>query len=536
MEKEGKSFSKPPAFSAAAATTTTTHCPHPASSLTLPSPSFTTSTTSTTSKSFLSIPGPRIFDVKAFRLKNHHYITSLHEQYGDIIRVESQDGGRKSMVYVRNPSTVKHVLMSETKFDKTFADANNNSSSYLQYFKNLVQPLLASADLFGSGDNSSRRQNLKKTFSASPDLLPAFQRAVHRSLTSWPQKITKEIDLVPIMHHLVFNLVMVIMAGDDFMLEESDHLFEACSSCLSYYQKRYSTPLFDEQINKEDEFWMKKVEVAGMEVTKVLQKMYRNQTLGELAETSMIGVMQHFGMSDAEMNATMINALFAACEAPVHILVSSLIELSQRPDMQEELNMNVSTMENGTEDDMDELYFGESFLNNITMESLRSFAPVTLVQRCAIHDTMLEGYNVPAETVIGVCVASVHSNENYFPNSTSFNPYRQGLDMVVLNTGSGFMPFSSGPRGCPGRYLASTILKLGLARVVTKYKLTSRPNVVAVRGGSNNDEEKEEKKKEKEDRKKFIHKFVEWPMNGAFVGLAPRSPRVVATSNATSKL
>ena len=513
-----------PLAHAAAAATTTTQCPHHKVSSSLPSPSPSPSpsptTTTTTTKSFLSIPGPPTFDVEAFRLKNHHYITSLHEQYGDIIRVKSQDGGRKSMVYVRTPSTVKHVLMSETKFDKTFADADSNSSTYLQYFKNLVQPLLASADLFGSGDNSSRRQNLKKTFSASPELLPAFQRAVNRSLSFWPQKMMEEIDLVPIMHHLVFNLVMVIMAGDDYVLEESDRLFEACSACLSYYQERYSQPLFDEQISQQDEFWMHKVEVAGMELTKVLQDMYHKKDLGELAETSMIGVMQHFGMSDAEMNATMINALFAACEAPVHILVSSLIELSQHPNMQEELSRNITTMESGTEDDVDELYFGESFLNDITMESLRSFAPVTLVQRCTIQDTILEGYNVPAQTVIGICIAAVHSNEKYFLNSTTFNPYRKGLDMVVLNTGSGgFMPFSSGPRGCPGRYLASTILKLSLARVVTKYRLTSRPNVGVVIG----DDDRKKKKK-------VIYKFVEWPMNGAFVGLTPRLSSVVATS------
>ena len=87
---------------------------------------------------FSNIPGPPTFDKVKFRLDNHHYITSLHEKYGDIIRVAPQD---EEYVYVRNPSTVKHVLMSETLFDKTFADADNNSSSYLQYFKNLVQPL-----------------------------------------------------------------------------------------------------------------------------------------------------------------------------------------------------------------------------------------------------------------------------------------------------------------------------------------------------------------------------------------------------------
>jgi len=187
---------------------------------------------------------------------NHHYITSLHEKYGDIIRVASQDEGRKWMVYVRNPSTVKHVLMSETLFDKTFADADNNSSSYLQYFKNLVQPLFANASIFGSNKNvvQPQRQNLKKAFSASPELLPGFKRAIERSLTLWPDTGTEKMDVVPVLHRMVFNAVMVCMAGDDVEVEESNTLFQACSECLVHFQGRYSKPLFDEQINAADEF------------------------------------------------------------------------------------------------------------------------------------------------------------------------------------------------------------------------------------------------------------------------------------------
>ena len=452
---------------------------------------------------FENIPGPPTFDKEQFRVQNHHYVTSLHEKYGDIIRVASQDGGTKSMVYVRHPSTVKHVLMAEKDFDKTFADADSNSSNYLQYFKNLVQPLFANASIFGSGDNSTQRQNLKKAFSASPELLSGFARAIDRSLALWPRaRCTERLDIVPAVHRMVFNAVMVCMAGDDFALEESDLLFEACANTLKYFQERYSKPMFDEQVNTADELSMQQVEKAGLVVLNAVKEKHRHKDLHGIAEISLIGVMVQFGMSDAETNFTMLNALFAACEAPVHILVSLLSEISDDADIQEKLFSEVTEMEK-TEDGTDELYFDDSLLNDCVMESLRKFAPVTLVQRCTIQDTTLDGFHVPKDTVIGICIAAVHANEQYFPEPHTFDPYRTGLDMVILNQGSGFMPFSSGPRGCPGRYLAATIMKLCTARIVSKFKLNNACSNV-------------------QEKSAVIHKFVEFPMNGVFVGLNPR--------------
>ena len=96
-----------------------------------------------------------------------------------------------------------------------------------------------------------QRQNLKKAFSASPELLPRFKRAIGRSLTLWPDTVTEKMDVVPVLHRMVFNAVMVCMAGDDVEVEESNTLFQACSECLVHFQGRYSKPMFDEHITKE---------------------------------------------------------------------------------------------------------------------------------------------------------------------------------------------------------------------------------------------------------------------------------------------
>jgi cytochrome P450 len=206
----------------------------------------------------------------------------------------------------------------------------------------------------------------------------------------------------------------------------------------------------------------------------------------------MLGVMSNFGLTEEEMNATMVNALFAACEAPLHVLAAIVVELSKQPDLQNKL---YSELTNKTPT-------GSKLLHNVVMEGLRLYAPVTIVQRRSIKILDIEGYYVPQNTNIGVCISALHANEEFFPNAQKFDPSRRLNHMMV--TQNGFMPFSGGPRGCPGRHLAVSLLKSALGRIVLRFKLIE---------SANSGERK-------------IHKFVEFPSNGAYVNIQLRQQKI----------
>lgn len=433
---------------------------------------------------FKRVPTPQEFDYEAYRLHNHKYIQALHEQLGDIIRIPIEG---KDMVFVRNPMTVKRVLTQEEEFDKTFADADTKSSEYLQYFKNLVQPLFKSANIFGSGDNSSRRSGLKPVFLASDKFLPLFDQVLEQAFASWP---TGRLDLAGLLHPLVFRLVAVIISGETNM-EGTEDLLAACQSCLKHFENRYSEKMFQEQISHEDETHMKAVEDAAMILTQTWLRKFREGNLSNLSSTfSMLAVMNKFGLSEVEMNATMVNALFAACEAPIHVLASTLVEVSKQPALQKKLVQEMQTKSKPTD---------SKLLHQTVMEGLRLHAPVTLVQRRAIKDLEIDGYFIPKYTTIGVCITAVHANEKHFPDAMKFDPTRK-LNHVMFNK-SGFMPFSGGPRGCPGRHLAATLLKSSVGRILERFQLGETTNSGDVK----------------------IHKFVEFPSNGAFVYMQLRS-------------
>lgn len=431
------------------------------------------------------VPAALCFDHVVYRLHNHNYIREMHEKYGDIftIPIEGQD-----MVFCRHPAVVKRILTSEAEFTKTFADADSKSSEDVQYFKNLVQPLLKSAEIFGSSDNSSRRQALKSVFLASGVFHAGFERVLDRSIPAWP---TGRVDSTALFHPLVFEMVMVIMAGEN--AEETAPLLLAAQDCLAHFTSRYTTPLFDEKISAEDEKFMKQVEAAAMGITNAFLVKAKQGELSESAKCSMLGVIMDCGLSAEEMNATMVNALFAACEAPIHVLGATLVEMSKRPQLQDQLLSEIRSV--GHEK--------SPLLQKVLFEGLRLFAPVTLVQRRTITDVVADGFLIPKDTNVSVCISAVHQNEKYFARPMEFDPHRTKLGIVMLNPKQGYMPFSTGPRSCPGRYLAVTFMKCTLARLVETYVITESAN----------------------SKTKKLHKFAEFPTDGAFVHFELRRPR-----------
>lgn len=151
-----------------------------------------------------------------------------------------------------------------------------------------------------------------------------------------------------------------------------------------------------------------------------------------------------------------------------------------------------------------------SYNKACVLEGLRLFAPATLVKRQAVRDTLLDigggGASgaasarakphrvlVPANTVVELCVTAIHHDPQQFEEPGAYRPERVG------NTSLGkercFMPFSGGLRGCPGREIAVTMMRIALAKVVEHFDLRAV------------DEPKEA-------LDACVRKFVEWPSVG----------------------
>mmetsp|Transcript_18109 Transcript_18109/g.26550 ORF Transcript_18109/g.26550 Transcript_18109/m.26550 type:complete len:542 (-) Transcript_18109:65-1690(-) len=463
---------------------------------------------------FEAIPGPRTEDERTYRTDNHAYLMRLHDQYGDVFRIIRRG---KPVVFVRSADLVRRVLLSEDDFDKTF-DADHASTPTLQYLMNIMQPLLKTAEVFKSTDNHQHRFLLKSIFNASDVFAPGFLRVVRATLETWPTH-AKHFDTLRASHHLVFAAVMVIIMGEN--QSYTKEFYDEATNVLEHFEQRYSKPMFDVKINEEDEAVMARLEAAGLAVVKEFRRRIGEgtQTLPgqseEITKRSMLYTMMQVGsghggpggdaakFSDEEICGTMINTLLAASEGPASGLSTTMYDLVRNPEVQERFGREVRSLaQQFTGADYLNELLENQYVHGTVLEGLRMKTPVAIVQRRAMHDTTVGSYAVPKGTIIGVCIAAVHKDKNQFSCPHQFDPLRSGLDHTFLDREQCFMTFSGGPRGCPGRHLAVTLLKIAASSIVDKYRLVDTDQPQDIPGK--------------------VYKFVEWHVGGLFVELQQR--------------
>lgn len=118
-----------------------------------------------------------------------------------------------------------------------------------------------------------------------------------------------------------------------------------------------------------------------------------------------------------------------------------------------------------------------TYLNAVVKEALRLYAPLPATQpRSCLFDTVVDGYKIPAGTVVGMSAYSLHRNENIFASPLTFDPSRwleQSPASSELNRW--FWAFSSGGRQCLGNNLAMAEMTTLIAPIYRHYTTCTKP-------------------------------------------------------------
>ena len=119
---------------------------------------------------------------------------------------------------------------------------------------------------------------------------------------------------------------------------------------------------------------------------------------------------------------------------------------------------------------MEQLVFLEACISE-TMR-LKPVAPLMVLQ--ALRDTAVGDVAVPKETLVMGVMRHDSVSERRFSNPLAFEPQRWLRDApqpVGAVAKRAAMPFGSGPRMCPGRYLALLEMKLAMAMLLARFDI-----------------------------------------------------------------
>ncbi|XP_075225009.1 cytochrome P450 4C1-like isoform X2 [Lycorma delicatula] len=109
-------------------------------------------------------------------------------------------------------------------------------------------------------------------------------------------------------------------------------------------------------------------------------------------------------------------------------------------------------------------------LEMVIKEVLRLYsAPHTL--RLLTEDVKLDKFTLPAGAIIYLSFYLLHRDEDYWSNPHEFYPNHFLPENISSRPKHSFLPFSIGPRGCPGLRYGMASMKVLLTNILRKFKV-----------------------------------------------------------------
>ncbi|BBN06093.1 protein MpKOL1 [Marchantia polymorpha subsp. ruderalis] len=157
----------------------------------------------------------------------------------------------------------------------------------------------------------------------------------------------------------------------------------------------------------------------------------------------------------------------------------ALYEIAKDPKMQERLYSEIISVTGNkrmvTEDDLPNL----PLLEAIVKETLRHYAPVTLLPpRYVSADVKIGGYDIPKDWDVLINIYGINWDPKVWKNPEVWNPDRclgdKSLDLGIKDFR--ILSFGGGKRMCAGMTQAFAIIPMNIAAIVQHFELTLPPN------------------------------------------------------------
>nr|XP_019562039.2 probable cytochrome P450 313a4 [Aedes albopictus] len=181
--------------------------------------------------------------------------------------------------------------------------------------------------------------------------------------------------------------------------------------------------------------------------------------------TSRDDILAHFGLN-----------IVAGLETKARTISSTLFMLAMHPDIQERCYQEIVSVcpaENQfiSTEDVGKL----TYLEMVIKETMRLFPAAALMARVATSDIKISGNKtIPENTTIIIGTYQIHRDPKIWgPKADQFDPDNFLPENVADRHPYSFIPFSAGPRNCIGLRYAWLSMKILIAYILRRYRLST---------------------------------------------------------------
>jgi cytochrome P450 len=417
-------------------------------------------------------PGPSALEMPSWFMRAQKnvfrtFVELLHD-YGEMVRIPLSP--KRAFYLCSSPDAIKHVLQ----------DNHRNYKKAITY--DFLKPVVGHGLLTAEGDFWLRQRRL---------VAPMFHRQRVQSfadtmiettgemLADWEQLDRGEpFDAAKAMSQVTLSIAGKLLFNRDIG-RESAWIGEAMLLLFRDVNQRIMSPIkiprsIPTPHNRQVQEAIDNLEdlVYGL----IEQRRGREADYDDLLSMFMLAEDEETGerMDDVQIRDELMTFMIAGHDTTSNLLAWALYLLSKHPDVRRQLEAEVDEVVSGdvpTFEEVREL----DFLEQVIDETLRLYPPAWTVEREPIEDDVIDGYHVPAGSVVAVGPYFAHHNANVWDNPEGFDPARFGPDRDQPKHRYAHFPFGGGPRMCVGSDFAILEAKLILAAITRRFRLDAVP-------------------------------------------------------------
>lgn len=385
------------------------------------------------------------------------FLAGQIERTGEIFEYEM--GGFRA-VFLGRPAYVKHVLQTHAR----------------NYLKTgtpdlmMLEPMLGTGLMTSEGEPWAEQRRM---------ILPAFHRERIDELVGVMTEVTNRLcdawsvggtlDAEGEMSRLTLQVIARGLFG--FELDDSSAGFAGAVAVMNEIMARFDP----DDPRKRIEFGTARATVARI-TRQILDCRRAGGARGHDLLTLLLDARHEDGapLTDAEIGDQIFTFLMAGHETTAKTLTWTLYLIDQHPDVRARLREEAQRVLSGqpTAGELERL----DYTWMILQEAMRLYPPVWLMSRVAHADDTLDGYRIPAGTLVIVSPWVLHRDARYWSDPLVFDPERFSAARAPQINEYVYFPFSGGPRACIGRRFATVEMKLVLALISRRFELHKPPD------------------------------------------------------------
>lgn len=396
--------------------------------------------------------------------------TRAWREYGDIVRFRLP--GKRELFLVVHPDHIKHVLddrqpnypkdpLSVGKFEPWCGQGLFTSNGDFHFRqRRLAQPAFKGSRISGFG----------------PAMVDATTEMVHRWRPLADARRT--FDITPEMFRLALTIVMRTLFSTD-VSDRAGDLARAVRICNAYTNTRLQRFVeLPEQLpsRSRKRFLAARATLDEFVYGLIAERRRDSEPSDDLLTRFLVArdPQTGGGMSDKQLRDEVVTMFLGGYETTALSLVWAFSLLSRHPEAERRVRAEVAEVCGDREPSADDLP-KMRYLKAFYQEVLRLYPSVWTMSRSPLEDDEIGGYHIPAGSQVFISPYLMHRHPGFWENPEGFRPER----FLKSATGGGplysYIPFSRGPRLCPGSSVAVLEAPLVIARILQAYRLTLAP-------------------------------------------------------------